>query len=143
PVQALARFTRTASTCPVLDAGSSTCDGRRVMPRSSSITSPDRPPTLTLPHKGGGNLAQGHVHVGSQVAHRLPDPAVERRIRVNQVPEIIDRNLVSDGELKDAEDVAAARSHGGCPDENASVGIRDDLDQPVIAGTVDPAAGGD
>src|SRR5207249_12189088 len=59
------------------------------------------------------------------------------------MPEIIDRNLVSDGELKDAEDVAAARAHGGCPDETASVGIRDDHDQPVIAGTVDPAAGGD
>ena len=40
-IQAQARFTPTASMCPARDAGSLTCAGRTVMPRSSSITSPD------------------------------------------------------------------------------------------------------
>src|ERR1700737_839749 len=82
-------------------------------------------------------------HVGTELAYPLARAAIERRIRIDKVAQLITRDLELDGELEEAEEVAAARPHGGGADEHTAVGVLDDLDEAFVARPMDPAAGGD
>src|SRR2546421_4635397 len=85
-------------------------------------------------------LAQRGMHVGAQLPDRLACAAIEGGVGVDQMAQFVAGELQLDGELEDAEEIAAARPHGRRADQHPAVRILDDLDEALVAGPVDPAA---
>src|SRR6266849_6680957 len=82
------------------------------------------------------------MQIGSQLAHRLARTAIERRIGVDQMTQLVSGNLQLDRELENAEEIAAPRTHRRGTHEHPAVGVLNDFDEAIVARSVDPAAGG-
>src|SRR5690242_18100739 len=77
-----------------------------------------------------------------EVADGLADTTVKGRIGIDQVTEVVRRDLVANGELEDPEKIAAARSHRRGADQDASVRVLDHLDEAIVARSMDPTTRG-
>src|SRR6202022_3140606 len=82
-------------------------------------------PALSRRGRERKSLAHRGVHVGAKLAHRLARTAIERRIGVDQVAQLVSWDLQLDGELEDAEEVATSRTHGGGSYQHPAVGVLD------------------
>ena len=81
------------------------------------------------------------VVVSADRADRFEHRAVQRREHVVHRLERRDRHLRVHGEREHRDDLAAVRGDDRRADEHVGVGVDDDLDEAVVAGSVDPAAG--
>jgi len=75
-----------------------------------------------------------------QVAEGVFDGAVEGGVGVDHGLQVCDRDLRVDRDGEGAEHLAAGRPGAGRAGQHAAGRVFDELDEPVVAGLVDPAA---
>jgi hypothetical protein len=79
--------------------------------------------------------------LGDEVAEGVLDAAVEGGVGVDHAAQLLDRDRGVDREGEQAEHLAAVGADGGGADEHAAFSVLDELDEALVAGFVDPAAG--
>src|SRR5438445_13445757 len=137
-------FGSATSACLTRANGASIAVAGSATPVSSPTPCSTAPPPCPPPEgREIKKLSHRRVLVGAELAHCLPRPAIERGVGVDQVAQLVTGDLQLDGELEDSEEIAAPRTHRRGADEHAAVGVLDHLDEPLVAGSVNPAPGGD